>query len=67
MSTYSIPTLLQLWRQAAITVEQAMGYSLQQIATLHERQDAVEKRLRLLEGARPDQLTPKPRQEPPKS
>lgn len=67
MSTYTISTLLQMWRQATITVEQAMGYSLQHIATLSERQAALEKRLRLLEGGRPDHSAPLTSQEPPKA
>jgi hypothetical protein len=52
MSTYSIGTLLQLWRQNEITTEQAMGYTLQHIATLTERQSELEKRCRQLEQSR---------------
>ncbi|MEZ4733155.1 MAG: hypothetical protein R3E79_39160 [Caldilineaceae bacterium] len=51
MSTYSIPTLLRLWRHNEATVEQAMGHALQHIAGLTDRLTAVEKRLRHLEQA----------------
>jgi hypothetical protein len=54
MSTYSIITLLQLWKQNEITTEQAMGYTLQHIATLTERQTELEKRFRRLEQNNPE-------------
>lgn len=54
MATYSIPTLLRLWRQNEATVEQAMGHALQHIDGLTERLTAVEKRLRHLEQAHPE-------------
>lgn len=54
MSTYSISTLLRLWRQNEATVEQAMGHALQHIAGLTERLTAVEKRLRHLDQTPPE-------------
>ena len=53
MATYSIVTLLRLWRQNEITVEQALGHTLQQLAGLTDQLTAVEKRLHLLEQTRP--------------
>ena len=44
MSTYSVEHLLTLWKQEAITPEQAIGHLLQHIALLSERLRAVEKR-----------------------
>jgi len=52
MSTYSIVTLLQLWKQNKITTEQATGHTLQHIAALTERQTDLEKRFRQLEQNR---------------
>lgn len=49
MSTYAIGTLLHLWKQNEITTEQAMGYTIQHIAALTERQTDLEKRFRQLE------------------
>lgn len=39
-----------MWRQATIIVEQAMGYSLQHIATVSERQVALEDNPRKLDN-----------------
>ena len=44
MSTYSVEHLLTLWKQEAITAEQAIGHLLQHIALLYERLRVVEKR-----------------------
>ena len=52
MSTYSIPTLLSLWRQNEVTAEQAIGYALQHIAALTERMTDLEKRFRHVEQPR---------------
>ena len=52
MSTYSINTLLRLWKQNEVTAEQAVGYTIQHIAALTERVSDLEKRLRQLETPR---------------
>lgn len=59
MSTYSITTLLHLWKQNDLTAEQAVGHSIQHIVTLTERMAALEKRLNQLEAARRDSPHPK--------
>ena len=51
MSTYSITTLLRLWKQNEVTAEQAVGHTIQHIATLTEQIAALEKRIRHLETA----------------
>ena len=58
MSTYSIGTLLRLWKQNEVTSEQAIGYAIQQIAALTERLADLEKRFRHLEQA-PTEHAPK--------
>jgi hypothetical protein len=45
MSTHTIPELLQLWKLGELTAEQAMGYLLQNMVALEQRQLALEKRL----------------------
>ena len=54
MSTYSITTLLRLWKQNEVTAEQAVGYAIQHIAALTERVSDLEKRLRHQETPRPE-------------
>jgi len=44
MNTYSVEHLLTLWKQEAITAEQAIGHLLQHIALLYERLRTLEKR-----------------------
>jgi len=51
MSTYSIPTLLRLWKQNELTTEQAVGYTIQHLVALTEQIAALEKRLRHLEAS----------------
>lgn len=58
MSTYSITTLLRLWKQNELTAEQAVGYSIQHLMTLIERVTALEKRLNQLESTRHDSSKP---------
>ncbi|MEZ4736573.1 MAG: hypothetical protein R3E79_56525 [Caldilineaceae bacterium] len=59
MSTYAITTLLRLWKQNEFTAEQAVGYTIQHVASLIERVAALEKRLNQLETARRDSQSPK--------
>jgi hypothetical protein len=56
MSTYSVGTLLQLWKQNEITTEQAMGYAIQHLVALTERQTELEKRCRRLEQNNPEPM-----------
>jgi hypothetical protein len=44
MNTSSVEHLLTLWKQEAITAEQAIGHLLQHIALLYERLRTLEKR-----------------------
>lgn len=54
MSTYSIGTLLRLWKQNEITAEQAIGYLMQHITALTERLTELEKRFRRLDQTYPE-------------
>ena len=56
MSTYSITTLLRLWKQNEVTAEQAVGHAIQHIATLTERVSELEKRRRQPEPPRPEDM-----------
>lgn len=60
MSTYSPPDLLQQWAQGNLTADQAVGHLIQNLVTLLQRLTDLEKRLRLLEQARPEAPKPKP-------
>ena len=44
--------LLQLWKQEALTAEQAIGQLLQQVAALEQRVQQLEQRLRVVEQER---------------
>lgn len=59
MSTYSITTLLRLWKQNELTAEQAVGHVIQHLLTLTEKMTATEKRLNQLETGRHDSPPPK--------
>ena len=49
MSTYSPPDLMQQWTQGNMTAEQAVGHVLQNLLTLMQRLNDLEKRVRQLE------------------
>jgi hypothetical protein len=49
MSTYTIPELWQKWKLGELTAEQALGYLLQNMPALLQRQTEMEKRLQHLE------------------
>ena len=56
MSTYTPPDLWHQWQQGNMTAEQATGHVLQNLLTLAQRLNDLEKRLRQLE-----QPPPKPK------
>jgi len=43
MSTYSLPDLLHRWTQGDLTAEQAVGHVLQNLLTLAQRLNDLEK------------------------
>jgi hypothetical protein len=45
MSTYPLDELLTVWKQERITTEQAIGYLLQHMVMLYERQRVLEQRM----------------------
>lgn len=49
MATYSIEKLWQLWKQEQVTAEQAVGLLLQNLLTLEQQLQALEKRVKALE------------------
>jgi hypothetical protein len=49
MSTYSPSELLSLWKKRELSLEQAVGYLLQNLLNLSQRLNEIEKRLCQLE------------------
>ncbi len=49
MSTYTVLELLQKWKLGDLTAEQAMGYLLQILPAVVQRQTDMEKRLQYVE------------------
>ena len=49
MSTYTVPELLQKWARSELSLEQAIGYMLQNLLGVGQRLSEIEKRLRQLE------------------
>lgn len=49
MSTYPVKTLLDLWKQSKLTVEQAVGYLIQNLSALVQQIKELEQRSQQLE------------------
>jgi hypothetical protein len=60
MATHPLPDLLSLWRKGDLTADQMIGHLLQHQIAWQQWRTAIEKRLHLLEQARPSSATTAP-------